>query len=142
MRDVDLSADVSQLRRAWEAPLTPSGAGDRLRLLPETEHCRAAAGDGGSNGSAEDIRLVFAGKDLVPGQPLREYGLDRDSTIHMLGRLRGGAQLGKVVKGRSQVMVERYNEMGYYRVRCFHGVSATTCITSPRPDFRVLRWVL
>lgn len=50
-----------------------------------------------------DARFVFAGKDLREGQPLRRYGLGRDSTVHMLGRLRGGAQLGKVVKGRSQV---------------------------------------
>lgn len=50
-----------------------------------------------------DVRLVFAGKDLQEGQPLQTYGLGRGSTVHVLGRLKGGAQLGKVVKGRSQV---------------------------------------
>ncbi|CAM9554394.1 unnamed protein product, partial [Choristocarpus tenellus] len=48
-------------------------------------------------------RLLYAGKELVEGRPLQEYGLGEGSTIHSLGRLRGGAQLGKVVKGRSQV---------------------------------------
>ncbi|CAM9919440.1 unnamed protein product, partial [Sphacelaria rigidula] len=40
--------------------------------------------------SEQDFRLVFAGKDLLPGKPLREYGLGRDSTIHLLERLKGG----------------------------------------------------
>ncbi|KAG5192465.1 flagellar associated protein [Tribonema minus] len=50
-----------------------------------------------------DCCLVFAGKCMVPDVSLEEYGLQEGSTIHVLGRLRGGAQLGKVVKGRSQV---------------------------------------
>lgn len=122
VRDVDFSADVSQLRRAWEAPLTPVGVGNRLDLLSRTRECGETAVGGGSNGSVQDFRLVFAGKDLVAGEPLREYGLGQGSTIHMLGRLRGGAQLGKVVKGRSQVMVGWYIEVGY-RVHCLDGIS-------------------
>lgn len=50
-----------------------------------------------------EVRLVFGGRDLEEGQPLRRYNLTRGSTVHVLGRLRGGAQLGKMVKGRSQV---------------------------------------
>ncbi|CAM9672795.1 unnamed protein product, partial [Hapterophycus canaliculatus] len=42
----------------------------------------------------DDCRLVFAGKDLQEGRPLEGYGLGHDSTVHVLGRLRGGAQLG------------------------------------------------
>ncbi|CAM9769695.1 unnamed protein product, partial [Ectocarpus sp. 13 AM-2016] len=60
--------------------------------------------DGGGDATIDaDIRLVFAGKDLQRGRPLLGYGLHAESTVHILGRLRGGAQLGKVVKGRSQV---------------------------------------
>lgn len=55
------------------------------------------------DGNGDDVRLIFAGKDLQQGRPLLGYGVGSDSTVHVLGRLRGGAQLGKVVKGRSQV---------------------------------------
>ncbi|CAN0393855.1 unnamed protein product, partial [Ectocarpus sp. 13 AM-2016] len=55
-------------------------------------------------------RLVFAGKDLQRGRPLLGYGLHAESTVHILGRLRGGAQLGKVVKGRSQVGILLFRE--------------------------------
>lgn len=117
VRDVDLSADVSQLRRTWEAssliPATAFTTGSRKRPSSGREGSRHQTGSPGGRRRAEagnsgtpseqDFRLVFAGKDLLPGKPLREYGLGRDSTIHLLERLKGGAQLGKVVKGRSQV---------------------------------------
>lgn len=113
VQDVDLSADdVSRLRQAWAASTnqasrgsseSPSnGDGERR----ETGACTGsgttfAVNDYSDNG--DDLRLVYGGKDLQEGRPLSGYGLSRDSTVHVLGRLRGGAQLGKVVKGRSQV---------------------------------------
>lgn len=120
--DIDLSRDVSQLRQAWEASVksgvasrrnvTENGirevANSAVAMLAPAESLarRLAAGEGVPSGE-DDGRFVFAGKDLLPGESLSEYGIGRDSTIHMLGRLRGGAQLGKVVKGRSQVSVIR-----------------------------------
>lgn len=114
MRDVDLSTDdVSRLRRAWEAHTSQQQGGDspeppgvtgRESSLVErpSENC-ATIDDATAAASHAEVRLVFGGKDLEEGQPLRRYNITRDSTVHALGRLRGGAQLGKVVKGRSQV---------------------------------------
>lgn len=115
MRDVDLSTDdVSRLRRAWEAHASQQQGGDspeppdvtgRERSLVErpSENCATIDDDATAAASHSEVRLVFGGKDLEEGQPLRRYNITRDSTVHALGRLRGGAQLGKVVKGRSQV---------------------------------------
>ncbi|CAM9573625.1 unnamed protein product [Chrysoparadoxa australica] len=50
-----------------------------------------------------ETRLIYGGKQLVANRTLADYGVTCGSTIHAVGRLRGGAQLGKVVKGRSQV---------------------------------------
>lgn len=114
VRDVDLSTeDVSRLRQAWCAALNPAtaarcGFSEPLLSNIDTQREGARIGsdtivlqDGDNNG--DDVRLVFAGKDLQKGRPLLGYGVGNDSTVHVLGRLRGGAQLGKVVKGRSQV---------------------------------------
>lgn len=110
--DVDLSTDdVSRLRQAWCATLDPASArcgsseplsnNDARRGGVSTGSSIIALRDGDNSG--DDVRLVFAGKDLQEGRPLLGYGVGSDSTVHVLGRLRGGAQLGKVVKGRSQV---------------------------------------
>lgn len=116
VQNVNLAADdVSRLRQAWDAAINsatqgsdgsskepPSADGPKRR-----EQCPSsdtiAIQDGISNDS--DVRLVFAGKDLQEGRSLQGYGLRGESTVHVLGRLKGGAQLGKVVKGRSQVQV-------------------------------------
>ncbi|CAN0492694.1 unnamed protein product, partial [Phaeothamnion confervicola] len=42
-------------------------------------------------------------RQLEAGVPLRDYGVRPGSTLYLPGNLPGGAQLGKVVKGRSQV---------------------------------------
>lgn len=113
MRDVDLSTDdVSRLRQAWCATLDPAAAAPRGSSEPlsndDVQRNGACTGSDTNvlqdwDNSGDDVRLVFAGKDLQKGRPLLGYGVGSDSTVHVLGRLRGGAQLGKVVKGRSQV---------------------------------------
>jgi len=35
-------------------------------------------------------RLIYGGKQLEPGRLLSDYRVDRDSTLHLVLRLRGG----------------------------------------------------
>ena len=51
---------------------------------------------------AEEQRLVCGGRDLVCGRTLGACGVRADATVEVQLRLRGGAQLGKAVKGRSR----------------------------------------
>jgi ubiquitin len=41
---------------------------------------------------AEEIRLVYAGKQLEDDKTLNDYGVQADSTMHMLLRLKGGSE--------------------------------------------------
>lgn len=76
LSDIQLDGDVSQLHLGLISKLGPS--------------------------ALDHSRLVYSGSHLSIGRPLESYGLGEGSTLQLLGRLRGGAQLGKVVKGRSQ----------------------------------------
>eukprot|EP00347_Sterkiella_histriomuscorum_P006632 403352030 len=50
----------------------------------------------------DHIRLVFGGKKLQDGKILSDYGLQKESTIHMVLRLRGGMQIFvKALTGRT-----------------------------------------
>ena len=39
---------------------------------------------------AEEIRIIFSGKQLEGGKTLAEYSIDRDCVVNMVLRLRGG----------------------------------------------------